>query len=108
MDGTQSVVVTGASRGIGAAIVAALANGGWRVHAVARTASALEELARRFPERVRAHVADVTSDADLERLTGEVLAHGAPYALVNNAGIATSASLAKTSRADVEKVLAIN
>jgi NAD(P)-dependent dehydrogenase (short-subunit alcohol dehydrogenase family) len=108
MSEIQSVVVTGASRGIGAAIVAALANGGWRVHAVARTASALEELARRFPDRVRVHVADVTSDADLERLTAEVMADGAPYALINNAGVATSASLAKTSRADVERVLAIN
>ena len=108
MSELRSAVVTGASRGIGAAIVSALATDGWRVHAVARSASALEALAARFPDHVRAHVADVTGDADLARLGDAVLAEGPLTALVNNAGVATSASLAKTSRADVEKVLALN
>jgi NAD(P)-dependent dehydrogenase (short-subunit alcohol dehydrogenase family) len=105
---SKSVVVTGASRGIGAAIVGALAQRGYRVHAVARGAEALDALAHAHPAQVRTHVGDVTQDADLARIAQQVLAEGTPFALVNNAGVATSSSLAKTRRADVEQVLAIN
>lgn len=42
--GTRTVLVTGASRGLGAATAAHLAARGWRVYAAARTVSALDQL----------------------------------------------------------------
>lgn len=80
-------VVTGASRGIGRALSAALARDGAEVVAVARSAEALDALAREFPGRVRPEALDVSDTARLvERL--RALDREAPVDLViANAGL---------------------
>lgn len=91
MDGLKgrTAVVTGASRGIGRAIVKRLAGEGMRVVAVARSREALESLARELPGSVIPAAADIRDpeavngvrDLALERL-------GRVDILVNNAGLA--------------------
>ncbi len=78
----QVALVTGAGRGIGRGCAEALASRGARVIAVARSASDIEELARRFPDRVEAWQLDATGDEILERIDA---ADGLSI-LVNNAG----------------------
>lgn len=78
----QVAVVTGAGRGIGRACAEALAEAGARVVAVARTESDLEVVAQHASQRIEALVADVTSDALLERIE----ATEGLSILVNNAG----------------------
>lgn len=79
--------VTGASGGIGRALVLALAAKGWRVYATARRPDALAALAAEAPEQIIPLPADVT-DLDAMREAVGVATAERPLALVVlNAGI---------------------
>lgn len=77
-------VVTGASRGIGAATAARLAHDGYSVIAAARTGAALEALAAATPG-VTPMVADMRSTGDIEALAHAADAAGRLAVWVNNA-----------------------
>ncbi len=80
----QRVVVTGASSGIGAATVRLFRSRGWDVVGVARRADRLETLASETGAQVI--VADLTVQADVDRVRDVVAASGGLNALVSNAG----------------------
>lgn len=88
----RSVIVTGASRGIGYAIAEAFAAEGAHVTIAARTEGPLLEtrdrLAQAYPAaKIQAVTGDTTIAADCERLiNAAVEAYGGIDALVNNAG----------------------
>lgn len=101
--GYRTALVTGASRGIGAAIVAALRQRGLEVHAAARSSDALQALAQRTGCRPLA--LDLTDTAALER----ALAGLEVDVLVNNAGIITAwRPLAEMTREDVDGMVDVN
>lgn len=83
-------VVTGASRGIGAAIAASLAAEGCRVAVVARTAATLQATAERIGASgadVLPIVADLTAAGEAERAVAATIARfGTIDILVNNLG----------------------
>ena len=81
-------VVTGASRGIGAAIARALAADGWAVALVATNRDLLSEVASTLPGAAEVYVCDL-GDPDELAAFGAALstAHPEIGALVNNAGI---------------------
>lgn len=89
-----SAVVTGASRGIGAAVAEALASEGVRLAIVSRRTHALEDLASRLGGAVVVQ-ADLAVRPEAERAGVEVVEGlgGAPDILVNNAGIFAIASM---------------
>ncbi|MCP3101975.1 SDR family oxidoreductase [Myxococcus sp. K15C18031901] len=104
----KTVVVTGASRGIGRTVALSFAREGHRVWALARAADALESLAKEGGERIRPLVVDVANEEALIGATKTILAEGPPTVIVNNAGITVSAPLTKTSTADLARVMAVN
>jgi 3-oxoacyl-[acyl-carrier protein] reductase len=83
-------MITGASRGLGRAMAAALASEGVRLSLCARGAEALEATAAEFKgagHQVIAEAADINDAAAMERWTANtVKAHGGVDILVNNAG----------------------
>jgi NAD(P)-dependent dehydrogenase (short-subunit alcohol dehydrogenase family) len=83
----RTALVTGASKGIGLGIAAALADEGCHVHLVSRSAQVLEQaaqgIASRQQVRAQAHAVDLSSSAGIEPLLDAV---GTPDILVNNAG----------------------
>jgi NADP-dependent 3-hydroxy acid dehydrogenase YdfG len=98
--GGKTAVVTGASRGIGAAIAAALGAEGVRVVLVARTEAKLREQAQRIKGSI-AIACDVTDPRSVEAASTRIsteLARG-PDILVNNAGI-FSVAVAEETTAD--------
>ena len=83
-------LVTGASRGIGAAIARELADAGAHVALAGRDESTLQETARSLPRGNHAVAvkADVADTSDLDRLVGKVISElGGIDILVNNAGL---------------------
>ena len=82
------VVITGASRGIGAAAVRAFAAAGARVAALARSEAQVKELAAELGSDVMALGCDVADWASVQAAIGAVNARfGQIDVLVNNAGV---------------------
>lgn len=77
-------IVTGASTGIGEATVRRLVAEGFDVLATARREERLRELSRQTG--CDCHAADLTDEADVERLVEYAVSQGAVTGLVNNAG----------------------
>lgn len=99
----QVALVTGASSGIGWATAMALAEAGAEVHAVARRADRLVDLANRTGAIV--HTADLLVPAQRLRLARKV----APDILVNNAGLGAGISgLMGASADDIERTIGTN
>lgn len=96
LDG-KSAVVTGASRGIGAGIAAALGAAGVRVALIARNQSTLKERASGIKRSI-AIAADVTDPRSVEKATESIRSElGVPDIIINNAGIFSVAVAEETS-----------
>ena len=107
----RHALVTGAGRGIGAAIARRLAADGARLTLVGRHLAPLETLAAQLPASAQARVlvCDVTDVAAVTAAFEPSAApHGVVHILVNNAGQAVSAPLARTSDAMWQQMLAVN
>lgn len=98
----RTALVTGASSGIGAAVVERLRREGLEVHAVARSIDALKALAERtgcIP-----HAIDVTDRAALAKLAGEVEFD----ILVNNAGVDRPKKFLEAEDGDIDLLIDVN
>lgn len=94
LEGTV-VLVTGASRGLGAAMALALAKEGATVVAAARSKDSLAEVAAQGEGRISALTVDMRDEESVKALVPEVVArHGRIDGLVNNAGIAPAGKFA--------------
>lgn len=82
----KSVIVTGASSGIGKDASIALAGAGYRVFGLARSYDRLVELSASLPDRFIPIEFDVTKPETFERIVRDISAKGEVYGLVNNAG----------------------
>ena len=100
------VVVTGASRGIGAELAGALARRGARVVLVARSREPLEKLAADLDGE--AFPADLTDASVLEPLVRKIEADGPIDVLVNNAGIDLTGALTEVSPEEIQQLFAVN
>jgi NAD(P)-dependent dehydrogenase (short-subunit alcohol dehydrogenase family) len=104
-------VVTGASRGIGAATAAALAAAGAHVVLAARDGQALDGVAGRIKDaggQATPLATDVSDEAAVERLFAEVTGMGRLSALVCAAGVLTPAPFAETTPAMWRETLEVN
>lgn len=103
----RHVLVTGASRGIGASLAEAMASRGARVTLVARSEDALSEVAARTGGTAVA--ADLTDPEALEGLLARVEAASGPVdVLVNNAGVDSTGALTAMSADDVRRTIGLN
>src|SRR5215216_2416633 len=98
----KTALVTGASSGIGAAVVERLCKEGLQVHALARGAQALDALAQRtgcIP-----HTMDVSDLAGITRLAQEIEFD----VLVNNAGVDRPKPFLQADAQDIDLLIDVN
>ena len=96
---SRQVIVTGGSRGIGAAIAAALDREGYEVVSVSRSGET---------PAGRGIACDLTDEAALKAAIEEIGAAGRVVGLVNNAGFHSASKSAALARADFDQVMALN
>jgi NAD(P)-dependent dehydrogenase (short-subunit alcohol dehydrogenase family) len=107
----RHALITGASRGIGASIAAALAADGARVSLVGRDAAALAEVAAGLggAERALPIIADVTATAAVQQAFAAARRQFGPVSiLVNNAGQAAAAKFTDTDEALWNRIIGVN
>ncbi len=95
----KQIVVTGGSRGIGAAVVTALAEAGHEVVSLSRSGTA---------PAGRALACDVSDGAALKAAFAEIARAGPIAGLVANAGVHQGGPSAELSLADYEAVMGLN
>lgn len=113
MNANGTVIVTGGSRGLGAAICRRLAADGYAVAVnFASNAAAAEDVVRAVVQaggRAQAFAGDVAQEADVQRLFAAATAALGPLAgLVNNAGIVSASRFADLDFAEMQRLIAIN
>lgn len=105
----RHALVTGAGRGIGAAIATRLAAEGARVTVLSRTLAEIDAVAARLGSAAQSFKADVTQAEDMRRAFEQASASFGPIdILVNNAGQARSGLLHKAPDELWQQMLAVN
>ena len=104
----RSVVVTGASSGIGAATVQELVLHGFDVWATVRRESDADRIRQQGSSQVTPLICDVTDPAQVAALGEQVRAAGPLHGLVNNAGTAIPAPLEYIPLEEFRRQLEVN
>ncbi|MEN9471595.1 MAG: 3-ketoacyl-(Acyl-carrier-protein) reductase [Pseudomonadota bacterium] len=104
-------LITGASRGIGAAIALAMAEQGALVAATATTAAGAENISQRLQAhglKGKGFVLNLSDDASIKSLFAELQDFGLPNILVNNAGITRDNLLLRMKAEEWDAVINTN
>jgi len=109
----KTAVITGASRGIGRAVAAALAKEGMDLCLAARGKEDLNafasELSKASGVKIYPVVCDVSKQKDLEKLAGTAIKKlGRVDALINNAGVSSQHPFHKQPIEDIPKLMHTN
>lgn len=108
----RHAVLTGAARGIGAAVLAAYLREGALCSAVDRASEAsaeIQKLMAQYPDRLQYIAADITQSADRARIVEQASGRfGAIQILFNNAGIFDLAPLLDSDEAMFDRLFAVN
>lgn len=105
----KSVIITGASSGIGAATAKRLAAAGAQVMLAARREDRLKELAKEIGANAAWRLTDVTSHADMLELgQAAIKAFGKVDVIVNNAGIMPLSPLANRRVDEWDRMIDVN
>lgn len=107
----KHALVTGASRGIGAAAAAALAGEGVRVSLLGRDAAGLQRVSAELGGADQAYpiVADIADSAAVQNAFAAARTHFGPvHLLINNAGQGASAKFTDTDEALWHRLMGVN
>lgn len=101
-------LLTGASGGIGQALVERLCQGGAKLVLVGRQLETLEGLVQRFPAQVELLRADITESAGREAVLAAARRFGGLNTLINAAGVNRFSLLEQHDEADIAALIGLN
>ncbi len=104
----RSILITGASTGIGAASALGLEKKGFRVYAGVRTEAAAQDLQSRGGPNLTPLLLEVTDAASIARAVEAIEAEGGLGALWNNAGITVNGPMEFVPLDDLRRQLEVN
>lgn len=105
----QVAIVTGASRGLGRAMVVALVEQGMKVVAVARSMDELQQLQATAPDQIKAIQCDMMDKDAVAKLPDMAVdSFGRLDVVVNNAGIAPAGKFIDQDQDEWDRVMAVN
>ena len=104
----KTIVLTGASGGIGQAMAHELANNGARLILVGQNIAKLENLAQSLTGEHSFIVADLSSEDGRNQLFDYCSSNGPINVLINNAGISAFEMIEDQSDSDISRLIAIN
>ena len=108
----STVLITGASRGIGRATAKAFANSGWDLLLISRSGDALENLIKEIDNKkikVFYQSIDLSNPKDISKGIAELMTNGlVPSVLINNAGVAWTGDLLSMPLEKWEWILQMN
>ncbi|MFN0028609.1 MAG: SDR family NAD(P)-dependent oxidoreductase [Acidimicrobiales bacterium] len=103
----KRVLITGASRGIGAALAQACADAGAKVALAARSGEAITALAERLGGQ--AYPIDLSDQSQVDGFIARVEADGGPVdVLVNNAAVDTNQLIDEIDEAEIGRCISLN
>ncbi|OMP95559.1 SDR family NAD(P)-dependent oxidoreductase [Raoultella terrigena] len=109
---TPTVLITGASTGLGAVYADRFARRGHNLVLVARDTARMETLAARLREQYSVEVdvltADLTKEEDLDVVAKRLETDDRITVLVNNAGMSLSGTFTTQTQADIDRLIAVN
>ena len=104
---SNTVLITGASRGLGANFSKVLAHDGFKIIGVARNLQNLKSVISSLPNQHLGHTyleLDITDELQVRRMLNDLNI----YALINNAGIANTKLLHEETHSDLTKIIDTN
>ena len=105
----QVAIVTGASRGLGRAMVVALVEQGMKVVAVARSMDELQQLQSTAPDHIKAIQCDMMDRTAVTKLPAMAVdSFGRLDVVVNNAGIAPAGKFIDQDQDEWDRVMTVN
>jgi short-subunit dehydrogenase len=110
MNSKKSVLITGASSGIGKACALYLDELGYKVYAGVRKQSDGDNLKKEASERLTPLILDVTDENSINMAAGiiEKETGGNLYGLINNAGVSLNGPLELLPMSDIQKLMDVN
>ena len=100
---SKTIIVTGASRGIGHEIVKIAEKKGHRVYSISRNIKALKDYSFKYPRQV-----DLANEDSIDKFSSEVKNDGVKVdALINNAGAFLNTAFEKISKKECEYIFQV-
>ena len=101
---SKTIIVTGASRGIGHEIVKIAEKKGHRVYSISRNIKALKDYSFKYPRQV-----DLANEDSIDKFSSEIKNDGVKVdALINNAGAFLNKPFEKISKKEFEYIFQVN
>ncbi len=90
----KTMIITGASSGVGRALAIHFAKQNWNIAAIARSAEKLQEVKSACPDNIDTYICDISKSTEVRKTFDSIIAkYPAIDVLVNNAGMVTPGNM---------------